>query len=129
MQAKKDLAAKIVTDFHSAEAAKRASDDWAKQFQKDEVPEQVQVIHLKYSDVGPPDKNGQSGTENPARLDRLLLRCGLAESATDGQRKIKQKAVKLGGTVVPRPLFVITSFPFEAVVQVGRQVRRIVITA
>ena len=42
MQAKKDLAARIVTDFHSVESAVKASQDWAKQFQKDEVPEQLQ---------------------------------------------------------------------------------------
>ena len=39
MQAKKDLARRIVADFHSAEAAAKAGEDWAKQFQKDEVPE------------------------------------------------------------------------------------------
>src|SRR5246500_5289149 len=37
MQAKKDLAARIVRDFHCADAAAKAADDWAKQFQKDEV--------------------------------------------------------------------------------------------
>src|SRR3954454_14061262 len=35
MDAKKALAARIVTDFHSAEAAAKAAEDWAKQFQKD----------------------------------------------------------------------------------------------
>src|SRR3984885_131916 len=39
MQAKKDLASRIVADFHSAEAAAKAGEDWARQFQKDEVPE------------------------------------------------------------------------------------------
>src|SRR5215472_2105097 len=39
MQAKKDLAAHIVKDFHTAEAATRAAEDWAKQFQRDESPE------------------------------------------------------------------------------------------
>ena len=41
MDAKKDLARRIVTDFHSAEAAAKAAEDWARQFQKDEVPEDV----------------------------------------------------------------------------------------
>ena len=44
MQAKKDLARRIVTDFHSAEAAEKAAEDWAKQFQKDEVPEDVEEM-------------------------------------------------------------------------------------
>src|SRR5436189_1063832 len=41
MAAKKDLAHRIVADFHSPEAAVQAAEDWAKQFQKDEVPESV----------------------------------------------------------------------------------------
>ncbi|HEV2113894.1 MAG TPA: tyrosine--tRNA ligase, partial [Terriglobales bacterium] len=114
MKAKKELAARIVADFHSAETAKRAGDDWEKQFQKDEVPENVETVHLKYSDVGPSERTeGKTGSDNPARLDKLLVRCGLAESASDGQRKIKQRAVKLEGMVVPQPLFFINSFPFE----------------
>jgi tyrosyl-tRNA synthetase len=36
MQAKKELARRIVADFHSAEAARKAGEDWAKDFQKGE---------------------------------------------------------------------------------------------
>src|SRR5712692_6278108 len=38
MEAKKGLARRIVTDFHSADAATKAGDDWANQFQKHEPP-------------------------------------------------------------------------------------------
>jgi tyrosyl-tRNA synthetase len=123
MQAKKDLASRIVADFHSADAAKRAGDDWATQFQKNQVPEQVQVVQVKYSEVGSAGKDG-----NQARLDKLLLHCGLADSASDGQRKIKQKAVRLQGAVVTDPSFAVPTFPFETLLQVGRQIRRVVIT-
>ena len=51
MQAKKDLAARIVKDFHSADAATKAAEDWAKQFQKDEVPESVEEITVSASSV------------------------------------------------------------------------------
>src|SRR5712672_394777 len=44
MEAKKDLACRIVTDFHSADAAAKAAEDWAKQFQKDQVPEDVEEV-------------------------------------------------------------------------------------
>jgi tyrosyl-tRNA synthetase len=44
MAAKKELARKIVADFHSAEAAEKAGEDWAKDFQKgEEVAEKVVV--------------------------------------------------------------------------------------
>src|SRR5882724_3023857 len=39
MKVKQDLAKRIVTDFHSPEAAEQAAENWAKQFQKREVPE------------------------------------------------------------------------------------------
>src|SRR5881409_358694 len=51
MQAKKDLARRIVADFHSAEAAAKAADDWAKQFQKDEVPTSVEQVSVKFGDI------------------------------------------------------------------------------
>src|SRR5438132_4796962 len=47
MQAKKALAGRIVTDFHSAAAAVSAAEDWAKQFQQDEVPEEIPEHSVK----------------------------------------------------------------------------------
>src|SRR6267378_400111 len=41
MQAKKELARRIVADFHSAEAAAKAGADWTKQFQKNGVPDSI----------------------------------------------------------------------------------------
>src|SRR6202047_2927570 len=53
MEAKKDLARRIVADFHSAEAAAKAAEDWAKQFQKDEVPEDVEEVQIRFEDILP----------------------------------------------------------------------------
>src|SRR5262249_18544380 len=47
MALKKELARKIVADFHSAEAAVKVGEAWAKQFQRDEVPENVEEISIK----------------------------------------------------------------------------------
>jgi tyrosyl-tRNA synthetase len=44
MQAKKDLSRRIVADFHSTDLAAKAGEDWAKQFQKQEVPENTEKI-------------------------------------------------------------------------------------
>src|SRR5258706_208777 len=101
MQAKKDLARRIVTDFHSAEAAVEAAEDWAKQFQKDEVPESVEEVAVKFAqiewsmseDLG---MNIAGDTPSGIKVDRLLALCGLAESATDAARKLKQGAVRIG---------------------------------
>src|SRR5271155_435945 len=53
MQAKKDLARIIVTDFHSAEVAAKAGEYWSKQFQKGGTPENVEEVSIKFEDVLP----------------------------------------------------------------------------
>ena len=125
MQAKKDLARRIVADFHSAEAAAQAGEDWAKQFQKDEVPEEVEEIAVPAGEVGGSiDEQGR----NLIRLDRLLVKCRLAESSTDGARKIKQGSVRIENEVVKDPRVVLTSPPpVRLTLRVGKQLRVAVI--
>ncbi|MFZ0898232.1 MAG: tyrosine--tRNA ligase [Candidatus Sulfotelmatobacter sp.] len=97
MQAKKELARRIVGDFHSAAAAAKAGEDWAKQFQKSEVPEDAEEIAISVGDIGGSvDEHGMA----LLRLDRLLVRCGLAESVTDAVRKLRQGAVKIENQTV-----------------------------
>src|SRR3954464_99975 len=81
MKVKKELAKRIVSEFHSPDAAQHAAEGWEKQFQKDEVPEDLETVELQYSDVA------ASGDSNNIKLDKLLHRSGLADSATDAQRK------------------------------------------
>src|SRR5947208_6438618 len=125
MQAKKDLARRIVADFHSAEAAAQAGEDWAKQFQKDEVPEEVEEIAVPAGEVGGSiDAQGR----NLIRLDRLLVKCRLAESSTDGARKIKQGSVRIENEVVKDPRVVLTGPPpVRLTLRVGKQLRVAVI--
>src|SRR5205823_1602870 len=51
METKKALAQRIVADFHSDKAAEQAAENWAKQFQKDEVPEDLEQIQFKFADL------------------------------------------------------------------------------
>ncbi|HEX6881238.1 MAG TPA: tyrosine--tRNA ligase, partial [Terriglobales bacterium] len=53
MQAKKDLAKRIIADFHSPEQAGEAEANWTRQFQKDETPENLEVVHLAAGDLSP----------------------------------------------------------------------------
>src|SRR6266700_2364182 len=73
MAAEKDLARRIVADFHSPEAAVKASEDWAKQFQKDEVPESVKEVSLELAEIG---GTVDESSRALIRLDRLLVKCG-----------------------------------------------------
>ena len=131
MQAKKDLAQRIVADFHSAEAAEKAAQDWAKQFQKDEVPEDTEEVLITLAEVGGYVAQTDRGPAATVRADKVLLKCGLAASITDAARKIKQGAVRITDHVLREPYFTQTApspmrLPLN--VRVGRQVRVAVIT-
>jgi tyrosyl-tRNA synthetase len=121
MQAKKDLARRIVADFHSEQDAGEAAENWAKQFQKHETPDDLSKLTLKLSDIGgSPDGAGA----HSVRVDKLLAKAGLADSASDGQRKIKQHAVKIDGELCADASLNV-KIPQEFVVRVGRQMKRI----
>jgi len=121
MQAKKDLARRIVADFHSEHAAREAEENWAKQFQKHETPDELTTVAVKLSDIGgSPNGNGP----HSVRVDKLLAMAGLADSASDGQRKIKQNAVKIDGETCSENLLIVT-LPKEFVVRVGRQMKKV----
>jgi tyrosyl-tRNA synthetase len=139
MHAKKELARRIVADFHSPEAAGKAGEDWAKQFQKDEVPEEAEECHVALADVqyrpgeelGPvvPDPFG-----NPhifIDLAKLLVKCGLADSKTDAARKLKQNAVKVNNVIETKPRVAIGNpFPSQGLrltLRVGKKLRIAVI--
>jgi len=142
MQAKKDLARRIVGDFHSAEAATRAGEDWAKQFQKDQVPDVLEHVTVPISKIvigsGDPvslqnvpadvlilaqDKSFQTGVL--VRVDKLLAESKLAESASEGSRKIKQKAVEIDSELVDKPKLAVPRPSRPLVVRAGRSMKRV----
>jgi tyrosyl-tRNA synthetase len=99
MEAKKALASRIVTDFHSAEAAADAANEWTN---RDQV-----------SEDDPHDVSFES-------LGKLIHHQGLADSVSDAVRKIKQGAVRLNGEVTTDPLA--RPNPDEIItLQVGKQ--------
>jgi tyrosyl-tRNA synthetase len=110
MDSKKDLARRIVTDSHSAEAAGKAAEDWARQFQKGGVPDEVEEVEVEAA--------------GSIKLDKLLVKAGLADSGTDAVRRLKQKSVKVNGEVVSDPT---TSIPASGHVtlQVGRKIKKV----
>ena len=127
MQAKKDLARRIVTDFHSTEAAMKAAEDWAKQFQKDEVPEDVEMVDILPAARGAlavQDVSDFAEDSFPIRLDKLVRHVGLAASNTDAAGKIKSGAVTIDGQVVQS---VVVNIPLNqhVTVRVGRRVKKV----
>ena len=141
MQAKKDLARRIVADFHSAEAAAKAGEDWAKQFQKDEVPESAEEVSIRFEDILPvpisevewsidEDTDGiiRIGEKyQGVRLDRLLFKCGLAESVSDAGRKIKQGSLKINNGVQQDIYIYLRTLPTRLSLRIGKQIKIAVI--
>jgi tyrosyl-tRNA synthetase len=116
MQAKKDLARRIVADFHSSEAAAKASEDWARQFQKDEVPEELAEVRVDMAEVA-------TGNNNDIRLDRLLARCGLADSVSDAARKLKQGSVRVEDEVQNHHTYKLNDVPARLTIRVGKRMK------
>jgi tyrosyl-tRNA synthetase len=108
MAAKKDLARRIVADFNSADAATKAGEDWSRQFQKDEVPEGVEEVQVRFGEVCSEDpfkfKDALASMEWAIRIDKLLSRVRLVHSNSEGLRKIKEGAVRVNGLVVGEPM-------------------------
>jgi tyrosyl-tRNA synthetase len=136
MQAKKDLAARIVKDFHSPDAAAKAADDWAMQFQKDEAPENAEEVKVRFEDVlpipiseiewSPPGIAGGKSYKG-IRLDRLLVKCGLAESGSDAARKLKEGAVRVNTEVQENVYILVTELPARFSLRVGKRLKLAVI--
>ena len=130
MQAKKDLAARIVKDFHSADAAAKAGEDWAKQFQKDQTPDSVDEVSVPKSSILAEIKDGDASLSNGScavRIDKLLKEAGLASSRTEAERKIKEGAVAINGDTVRSPVITI-SVNGGILVRVGKRVKRVHLT-
>jgi len=133
MALKKELARSIVADFHSSEAAGKAAEDWARQFQKGGVPEELEEIQIELKDVwASTDKEAISdaiafGTNWPEcriKLDKLVARADLADSVTDAVRKLKQKAVRVNGDSKTDPVIFLD--PREAItLRVGKRIKRV----
>ena len=97
MKLKQELGIRIVRDFHGHEAAEHSAQDWSRMFQKDETPEDLPLVTLKLADVLAPNAATSADGMVQVRLDKLLAAAGLATSVSDGSRKVKQNAVKIGG--------------------------------
>jgi tyrosyl-tRNA synthetase len=142
MQAKKDLAARIVKDFHSADAATKAAEDWARQFQKGERPDVLEQVSVPFSRVAtgtgdpifpksaPADVQVLAqdlglATATVIRVDKLLAESRLAESASDAGRKLKQRAVQIENETIVKPKLAVSIPARPLVVRVGRSMKMV----
>jgi tyrosyl-tRNA synthetase len=117
MALKKELARGIVADFHSAEAATKAAEDWAKQFQKDETPEEIATASIAFAESA--NREGDA-----IRLAKVLVKIGFAASTSEADRKIKEGAVSVDGVKTTTPL-VKARAGVTLTLRLGRKIKKV----
>jgi tyrosyl-tRNA synthetase len=107
-ETKMELARLIVTDFHSREDAERAAGEWVRVVSQGSVPAELEEYLV---------------TEPGLRIDKLLVRCGLAASGSEAQRKIKEGALEVDGARVSE--LVVLDFPGSYVLRLGKKWKKV----
>jgi len=118
MQAKMELGRKIVRDFHSLEEAKRAEEEFTRVVRKGEVPADV-VDKSVPEDVIAVKTPSPEGITLVVRVDRLLARIGLADSASEAARKRNEGAVSINEVRVKDPTYALPSG--KHIIRVGKK--------
>jgi len=106
-----------VADFHSAEEARKAAEDWARQFQKDQVPEEIETESVVFAEVA--NREGDS-----LRLAKVLVKIGFAPSTSEADRKIKEGAVSVDGVKMTSPV-VKAHAGVTLTLRLGRKIKKV----
>jgi tyrosyl-tRNA synthetase len=123
MALKKLLAESITADFHGAEAALNASENWARMFQQKGESEDLEEIDIAFADVTAANEAGLLHV----RLPKLLAALGLAASTTEANRKVNERAVKIDGEVVASNVLTLDALPSRLTVRLGKRAKVAVI--
>jgi tyrosyl-tRNA synthetase len=107
MDAKADLAVRIIAGYHGSAAAEAAREEFDRVFRKRERPEEIETKQV-------------SITAGPIRLTKFLVLLGLAPSNTEAQRLIESGAVHINDQRVTDPKFEISE-PGEYFLKVGKR--------
>ncbi len=130
MESKKELASRIVSDFHSPAAAASAFEEWTKQFQFRQTPQTIEEAQVNYEDIAASWSPGSPiPADAPIKVDKLVQRVGLASSVTEASKKRAQRAVKIDDVVVLDPIYLLraTTFPKVLTLQLGRKYKQVLV--
>jgi tyrosyl-tRNA synthetase len=130
MEAKKQLARTIVAGFHSEEAARKADEDWAMQFQQrniEGVGAEV-VVDLRQVAVTASLEAALNDQNHPVDIQvaKLLVALGLKSSRTEADRQVTA-GVNIDGVTSSDKVIHLAKRPVRIAVRVGKQARIAVI--
>jgi len=130
MQAKKNLAHSITSDFHSPTEADHAAESWATQFQQKGIADDLEEVEVPFREIESP----QFPELNLVRLANLLVKLGLAASNGEATRKMNEGAVSVEGIKQSGPGYgidndiLISKPPIRVSVRLGKRAKVAVIT-
>jgi tyrosyl-tRNA synthetase len=129
MDQKKDLASRVIADFHSPQEAHRATEEFERVHQRKQLPSEIETVVSDIQSVKfATPRSVQIIVESSIRLDDLLARFDLANSVSEAGRKLREGAVSINGER-HRDLFyrINPNIRNELVIQVGRHHKKVVI--
>jgi tyrosyl-tRNA synthetase len=130
MEAKIELARRIITDFHSAEDAKKAEVEFRRVFQQRQQPTEIETRSVDVRDFIIPLAHVQDPSAIPGtyfiRVDKLLAAMKLASSVSEAVRKLREGAVSINGKRCLEPRYRTDSNPL--LLQLGRHHVKIYLT-
>ncbi len=119
MDAKHELARRIVTDFHSADGAALGAETFRKVVQQGQVPEEMPEHDL-------PEAAREGST---VLLHKLLRELGLAASGGEAMRKLKEGAVEVNGEKQQQMAYELPEGVEDLVIRVGKKWARVRVSA
>src|SRR6516162_7885904 len=107
MEAKADLAVRIIAGYHGETAAESAREEFNRVFRNKDIPEDIEVKEVSLA-------------SGPLRIMKLLTSLGLAPSNTEALRLIESGAVHVNDQRFSDPKFEISQ-PGEYLIKVGKR--------
>ncbi|MBI1956726.1 MAG: tyrosine--tRNA ligase [Acidobacteria bacterium] len=124
MEIKVGLARRIISDFHSPQAAREAEEEFRRVFQQRQTPTEVETRSVPFDQVMAP--SAIPGTQL-IKVDRLLAKTGLASSVSEAARKVSEGAVTINGQRWKKPIYELVPGQSNLQVQVGRHHLKVIL--
>ncbi len=132
MEAKKRLARTIVAGFHSEDAARKADEDWAMQFQQRNVEATAEEIAVDLRQVAVADavylSRAVTDRSLPVAVNvaKLLVALGLKSSRTEAEKQVAA-GVNIDGVTSSEKMIRLEKRPTRLVIRVGKRAKIAVI--
>jgi tyrosyl-tRNA synthetase len=126
MEAKKRLARTIVAGFHSEEAARKAEEGWAMQFQQRNVEGVAEEVAVDLRQVAVPATPELALNDQNQAVDiyvaKLLVALGLKSSRAEADRQVTA-GVNIDGVTTSDKVIHLARRPARIAIRVGKQAR------